>query len=76
MEIIFHSGACGFNLGIGTQLIISGSEHEALAVTAYDETGFLADLPSLNPGRQGHGCSYFINRNGTKVNMIFISSNL
>ena len=52
------------------QLIISGSEHEPWSVTAYDETGFVADLPLLNPGRQGHGCSFFINRDGTTVNMI------
>ena len=66
IQYIF-SAACAFHLGIGTRLIISGSEYEPLAVTAYDETGFIADLPLLIPGRQGHGCSFFINRDGTKV---------
>ena len=65
--------ACGFY--DGSQVIVSSCLQplqgapgvSGCAVSAYDETGHLYDLPSMNLGRIGHGCSYFTNENGTKV---------
>ena len=39
----------------------------------YSELGFLRDLPRLHHPRYQHGCSYFDNKEGTKVNIGSIS---
>ena len=38
-------------------------------VSEYSETGFTRDLPQLLQGRYSHGCSYFENEEGTKVDI-------
>ena len=38
-------------------------------VSEYSETGFTRDLPQLLQGRWVHGCSYFENEEGTKVDI-------
>ena len=38
-------------------------------VSEYSETGFTRDLPKLLQGRFYHGCSYFENEEGTKVDI-------
>ena len=38
-------------------------------VSEYSDEGYLRDLPPLLTGRYGHGCSYFENDGGTKVNI-------
>ena len=38
-------------------------------VSEYSETGFTRDLPQLLQGRRSHGCSYFENEEGTKVDI-------
>ena len=35
----------------------------------YSESGFTRDLPKLQQGREEHGCSYFENEEGTKVDI-------
>ena len=36
-------------------------------VTAYNNDGFVADLPSLNQARSDHGCGHFVNSENKKV---------
>ena len=36
-------------------------------VSQYNEAGWLRDLPPLLQARDGHGCSYYNNNEGTKV---------
>ena len=38
-------------------------------VSEYSEPGFTRDLPQLLTGRWSHGCSYFENEEGTKVDI-------
>ena len=38
-------------------------------VSEYSESGFTRYLPQLQQGRNFHGCSYFENEKGTKVNI-------
>ena len=36
-------------------------------MSQYNEAGWVGDLPELQEGRYHHGCSYFDNDDGTKV---------
>ena len=38
-------------------------------VSEYSQEGHVRDLPSLQEVRHGHGCSYFENEQGTKVDI-------
>ena len=38
-------------------------------VSEYSESGFTRYLPQLQQGRDSHGCSYFENEEGTKVDI-------
>ena len=38
-------------------------------VSEYSQSGFTRDLPELQQGRRVHGCSYFENEDGTKVDI-------
>ena len=38
-------------------------------MTEYNEAGWVRDLPSLLTRRNQHGCSYFVNNKGTKVDI-------
>ena len=38
-------------------------------VSEYSQSGFTRDLPQLLQGRFDHGCSYFENEEGTKVDI-------
>jgi len=50
-------------------LILTGGADSYNRVSEYSESGFTRDLPELQQGRRGHGCSYFVNEAGTKVNI-------
>ena len=59
--------ACVINLG-STMLVTGGGTNDTFTrVIQYSETGYVQDLPRLNHGRYYHGCSYFDNDQGTKV---------
>ena len=53
-----------------SSVIITGGYERSLSnrVTEYNEAGHVRDLPSLNQERSNHGCSYYDNSEGTKVN--------
>ena len=57
--------ACAINLG--SSVIITGQDAERTKVTEYNEAGYVRDLPLLQRGRVNHGCSYYNNGDGTKV---------
>ena len=50
-------------------MILTGGYHSLNRVSEYSETGFTRDLPQLLQGRRNHGCSYFENEEGTKVDI-------
>ena len=50
-------------------MILTGGWYSRNKVSEYSESGFTRDLPELQQGRRGHGCSYFVNEAGTKVNI-------
>ena len=62
--------ACAINLG--SSVIITGGVNFTTTVTEYNEDGWVSDLPDLHQGRWDHGCSYYNNDDGTKVNKIWI----
>ena len=49
-------------------MILTGGFY-SFRVSEYSEDGYLRDLPQLQQGRSGHGCSYFENEEGTKVDI-------
>ena len=59
--------ACSINLG--STVILTGGYDSPNRVSEYSETGFTRDLPQLLQGRTSHGCSYFENEEGTKVDV-------
>ena len=50
-------------------MILTGGSGSPNRVSEYSETGFTRDLPQLLQGRRSHGCSYFENEEGTKVDI-------
>ena len=50
-------------------MILTGGRFYPNRVSEYSETGFTRDLPQLLQGRYKHGCSYFENEEGTKVDI-------
>ena len=59
--------ACAINLG--TTVVLTGGWGSSQRVTEYSEDGFLRDLPHLQEMRASHGCSFYENANGTKVDI-------
>ena len=64
---LFCSAACAINLG--SSVIITGGENSLTTVSEYNEAGHVRDLPQLLEGRKHHGCSYYDNDDGTKVDI-------
>ena len=64
---MYCRSACAINLG--SSVIITGGEHSHNKVSEYSESGFTRYLPELQQGREDHGCSYFENEEGTKVDI-------
>ena len=48
-------------------MLITGGQDTRTTVSQYNETGWQRDLPGLQQGRQFHGCSSYMNAEGTKV---------
>ena len=53
-------------------MILTGGDFSPKRVSEYSETGFTRDLPQLLQGRRTHGCSYFENEEGTKVDIFIV----
>ena len=53
-------------------MILTGGYAPRNRVTEYNEAGFERDLPDLLQGRETHGCGYYTNGDGTKVNYDFM----
>ena len=50
-------------------MILNGGWYSYNKVSEYSESGFTRYLPELQQGRADHGCSYFENEAGTKVDI-------
>ena len=50
-------------------MILTGGQYSLQRVSEYSESGFTRDLHHLQQGRVNHGCSYFENEEGTKVDI-------
>ena len=48
-------------------LASSDMYHTPTTVSQYNEAGWEKDLPTLQTGRENHGCAYFNNDAGSKV---------
>ena len=57
MKYFYYSRACSISLT--DEVIITGGYYTMNIVSRYDKDGWVEDLPSLNVGRAGHGCSQF-----------------
>ena len=67
-HIIYCSLACAINLGT-TVIITGGSTAPYTGVTEYNEEGYVRSLPPLQQGRYTHGCSFFHDGEGAKVDI-------
>ena len=61
----FCSLAC--SIDNGSSVLLTGGKYSHNRVSEYSETGYQGDLPQLLQGRHNHGCTYFENEYGTKV---------
>ena len=59
--------ACAINLG--SSVILTGGRYTLTTVSEYNEDGWVKDLPPLQQARYWHGCTYFDNNNGAKVDI-------
>ena len=50
-------------------ILTGGGSRPRNRVSEYSQSGFTRDLPQLLTGREDHGCSYFENEEGTKVDI-------
>ena len=50
-------------------ILTGGGSRPYNRVSEYSQSGFTRDLPQLQQGRYIHGCSYFENEEGTKVDI-------
>ena len=66
-DVLIFSDACSIN--IGSSVLLTGGRYSLNRVSEYSETGYVRDLPRLLQGRYRHGCSYFENEEGTKVDI-------
>jgi len=57
--------ACSISDYTTDTVIITGGWYAMSTVTRYDISGFLEDLPSLNEGRDNHGCAAFSREDST-----------
>ena len=69
--VSYHS--CAINLGPSV-ILTGGLSDNQTRVVEYSEQGFLREFPRLHHPRYQHGCSYFDNEEGTKVNIGSISN--
>ena len=67
---LYYSNACSINLG--SSVILTGSSLSPNRVSEYSVSGFTRDLPQLLTGRSNHGCSYFENEQGTRVDILIV----
>ena len=52
---------------MGSSALLTGGLYSANEVSEYNQNGYQRKLPQLLQGRFYHGCSYFDNEDGTKV---------
>ena len=57
MKYVYYSWAC--NISLTDSVVITGLDYPLNIVSRYNKDGWLEDLPSLNVGRNGHGCSQY-----------------
>ena len=56
--IIYYRKAC--SIPLGDHVVITGGFWSRSKVVRYGEAGWERDLPSLNTGREEHGCTAFM----------------
>ena len=67
IHVIYFSLACAINLG--SSVVLTGGDFTLTRVSQYNEAGWVRDLPDLLQERNRHGCSYYNNDDGTKVDI-------
>ena len=67
-----YRGAC--SIPQGDQIILTGGGETRKTVSRYDKDGWMRDMPSLNQGRYGHGCTtYMIGREEVRLTLLIMS---
>ena len=64
---LFVSNTCGFADDDDDAFIISGGDDNPTKVSKYNKDGWIEDLPSLNVGRELHGCGTYLDSNSNRV---------
>ena len=52
---------------MGSFVILTGGKYSRTTVSEYNQGGWVKDLTSLQDGRYNHGCSYYYDDAGKKV---------
>ena len=68
---IYFSHACGIELE--SYFVITGGKDNGILVSRYSSAGWENDLPSMNDGRQDHGCSKYTNKYGEVLLLLPLS---
>merc|ERR1711874_279780 len=62
------SGACAINTG--QTVVLTGGYDSPTRVSELSQSGVLTDLPKLQQGRYGHGCSFYTNEDNIKTYLV------
>ena len=57
-HVIYYRYACSITLD--DHVVITGGYDTMTRVSRYEESGFVRNMPSLNNGRDNHGCTSFL----------------
>ena len=52
---------------MGTYVLLTGGLYTLTTVSQYNQDGWVRDLPDLLQRRESHGCSLFVNNEGSQV---------
>ena len=55
---VYSRHAC--SIALGDEVVLTGGWDTLTTVSRYDKDGWVEDMPSLNQGRRGHGCTAFM----------------
>ena len=55
---VYYRYAC--SIPLGDEVVLTGGVYTMRTVSRYDKDGWAEDMPSLNQGRWGHGCTAFM----------------
>ena len=69
-NVHLYRNACSIQDPLSESVIITGGFHTPETVSLYNKTGWVKDFPSLNWGREKHGCGSYLGEQGETVFLV------